>query len=275
MLKDELSESILEKIVPSFILQVESSTDIQAWAPILFEMRNDTLIDVFSSIKFNDDGTKIILETTDLSKCGFNILITVQQFKDLLSFFVARITKGDIISVWQSVPELNDRLDQISDTGETYEDSDREIEKLKADEKSSTEFKFSTPEELAAEILLFSKNAFPDQDDERSIPFHAIIGDYWRSKSVNLWNMPPELKSAIKKAERLVKMQLEQQREVKRNEKMKSLVDPCIEWAKKRGLTKVTEDQVITFLSECEVDLSPRTKKRALQAIVNSKIRNP
>ncbi|MDD1690064.1 MAG: hypothetical protein LUQ66_05340 [Methanoregula sp.] len=274
-LTNDLPESILEKIIPSFTVQVESSTDIQAWAPILFEMRNDTPPDVFSSINFNEDGTKIILETTDLSKCGLNILITVQKFKDLLGFFVERTRQGDIISVWESVPELNNLIDQISETKKTTDDSEREIEKLTTEEKLSNEFKFSTPEELAVEILSFSKKKFPDQDDERPIPFHVIIGYFWRSKSVNLWNLPADLKFRIKKAERLVQKQLEQQREIKRNEKMLSLVTPCIEWAKERGLTKVTEGQVITFLSEREVDLSPRTKKRALQAVVNSKIKNP
>ena len=271
-LTDDLPESILEKIIPSCMVQVESSTDIQAWAPILFDMQNDTSTDVFSSINFNDDGTKIILETTDLSRCGLNILITVQKFKEHLGFFVERTRQGDIISVWDSVPELNNLIDQIS---ETTEDSEREIEKLTTEEKCSNVLKFSTPEELAAEILSFSKKEFPDQDDERPIPFHVIVGYFWRSKSVNLWNLPADLKFRIKKAERLVQTQLEQQREIKRNEKMLSLVNPCIEWAKERGLTKVTEDQVITFLLEHEVDLSPRTKKRALQAVVNSKIKNP
>jgi hypothetical protein len=271
---DNLPESMLDKNV-SVLLQVESSTDIQAWAPILFAIRNDTLIDGFSSINFNDDGTKIILETPDLSECGLNILITVQKFKELLGFFVERTRQGDIISVWYSDEELNNLLDQISDTKETTEDSEREIKKLTTEEKASNEFKFSSPEDLAAEILSFSKNEFPDQDDERPIPFHVIIGYFWRSKNVNPWNLPIDLKFKIQKAERLVQKQLEQQREVKRNEKMLSLMNPCIEWAKKRGLTKVTEDQVITFLSEREVDLSPRTKKRALQAVVNSKIKNP
>ena len=60
-----LLESIFEKIEPSFTIQVESTTDIQAWALILFEMQDDNLIEVLSSIKFNDDGTKIIA-------CNFN-----------------------------------------------------------------------------------------------------------------------------------------------------------------------------------------------------------
>ena len=199
-----LLESIFEKIEPSFTIQVESTTDIQAWALILFEMQDDNLIEVLSSIKFNDDGTKIIWGTTDLSQCGLNILITAQKFKELLGFFAERTKKGDIISVWVSVSEFEELIDQIAETNETTQHVEKEIEKLTLEEKNSNKIKSSSPEELAAEIISFAITEFPDQEDERPVPVHIIIGDFWRSKSINQWNLPADMKFRVRKAELLV-----------------------------------------------------------------------
>jgi hypothetical protein len=51
---------------------------------------------------------------------------------------------------------------------------------------------------------------------------------------------------------------------------LQSLVDPCVDWAHERGLKKVTEANIDTFLLERDTDLSPRTERRLLQSTVNS-----
>jgi hypothetical protein len=50
------------------------------------------------------------------------------------------------------------------------------------------------------------------------------------------------------------------------------LVNPCVNRAKKHGLKKVTEDNVDAFLIERDIDLSPRTERRSLQSLVNSRL---
>jgi tetratricopeptide (TPR) repeat protein len=73
-------------------------------------------------------------------------------------------------------------------------------------------------------------------------------------------------------AEILAQKKPKNEREVMEKEKLLflSLVNPCVDWAKKHGLKKVTEANVDAFLFERDIDLSPRTRRRSLRASVNS-----
>ena len=51
----------------SIWVTVEETTNIQAWAPVLFKLKDDCLIEVHSPIEFNDDGTCILRTTPNLS----------------------------------------------------------------------------------------------------------------------------------------------------------------------------------------------------------------
>jgi hypothetical protein len=259
---------------------VESTRNIQAWIPVLIEMikKNCGVIEVYSPINFNDDYTDLLIGTIDQSYYNIQISIAVQEFNEYLGFFAERTRQGDIISIWESVSELEDLLDEITETNAATNDTarkpEKEIEEPIIEEEISNKIKSSTPEELAAELISFAKKEFPDQEDERRVPIHIITGDFWRSKNIERWYLPADIKLKIKKAELLAQKQLEGEREVKEKEKMLSLVNPCVDWAKEHGLKKVTEADVIAFLLEREIDLSPRTKKRSLQALVNNIIKS-
>ncbi|VVB88959.1 Uncharacterised protein [uncultured archaeon] len=167
---------------------------------------------------------------------------------------------------------------------ETEEEISNEI-KLSTSEETVEEIpngiKLSTPEELAAELISFAKKEFPEEDESGSI--YIITDFFWRSKNIEKRYLPADIQLKIYKAERLAQKQLNSEREVrgvkekeqleKEKPDLSSLVDPCVGWANEQGLKKVTEADVDAFLVEKNIDVSPRTKRRALCAMVNSKLK--
>ncbi len=261
-------------------INVESTTNIQAWAPVLVEMleKDIGIIDVYCPVKSNDDCTDFLYGTVDQSQYGIQINTTVQEFNKYLDFFLKRTKEGDTISVWKSVCELEELLDEKAETNTETNDitqqSEKESEEPTIKKEISNKIKSSSPEELAAELISFAKKEFPDQGNERRVPIHIITDLFWRSKNIIKWGLPADIGLKIEKAELLAQKQLESEREVKEKEKLLSLVNPCIDWAKEQGLKKVTEADVDAFLLERNIDVLPRTKKRALYALVNSKIKS-
>jgi len=261
-------------------INVESTTNIQAWTPVLVEMleKDTSLIRVVSPVELNNDHTDLLYGTVDPSQYGIQIDTTVREFKEYLDFFAERTRQGDIISVWESICELEKLIDEIAgtnaETNDTAQQAEEEIEEPTIKEGRFNEIKSFSPEELAAEIISFAKEEFPDQGDERRVPVHRIIDLFWGSKKIAKWGFPADIGLKIEKAEILARNQLESKREVKEKEKLLSLVNPCVDWAKEHGLKKVTEADVDAFLLERNIDVLPRTKKRALYALVNSKIKS-
>jgi len=92
---------------------VEQTTSIQAWIPVLIEMINrDCIIEVYSSVPFNDDYTDLLIGTVDQSNYSIQMNTTIQEFNKYLDFFAERTKDGDIISVWKSFEELNELIDE-------------------------------------------------------------------------------------------------------------------------------------------------------------------
>ena len=100
-------------------ITVEQTTKIQAWIPVLTEMINKhCIIEVFSSVPFNDDYTDLLIGTVDQSNYNIQITTTVQEFNNCLDFFAERTKEGDIISVWESVEKLNELIDEKAEIDE-------------------------------------------------------------------------------------------------------------------------------------------------------------
>jgi len=101
-------------------IHVESTTNIQAWAPVIVEMlkKDCGIIEVYSSVKMNADYTDFLYGTVDTSQYGIQIDTTVHEFKVYLSFFADRIRKGDTISVLDTVSELQGLIDEMAECGE-------------------------------------------------------------------------------------------------------------------------------------------------------------
>ena len=139
------------------------------------------------------------------------------------------------------------------------------------------EIKSATPEELAAELLSFAKKEFPE---EERIWIRDIATLFWRSKNLERWGLPPEVQLKIEKAEMLAQKQLDSEREIKEREQqlekeraeLPSLINSCVDWAKERGLKRVTKADIEAFLLEKNIEILPQTQ-RALYAMVNVQLK--
>lgn len=328
-------------------ITVESTTNIQAWAPVLFKMKGESIIEVHSPVEFNDNGTRVFVGSTDQILCGFQICTNVREFKKHLKFFAERTRQGDIISVWEFfVSELQDLLDEIAESDEEtnnlVEHTEKEIERSINDKDTLKEIKSSSVEELAEQLKAFAKKEFQNQ----RVPMYRISELFWESKTVGRWGLPAtiqlkiekanalaksqlldegipeEIKSArveelaeifkafakkefldqrassckiyplffegknvkewefpvdlrlkIEKADTLARDQLMAERAVKDKDEVFSLVDPCVEWAKKYALKKVTEADLEAFILERDLHDLTRAKKMSLRSVVNNRLR--
>jgi len=219
-------------------------------------------IEVLSPVEFNDDRTDILWGTADQSQCCLQIYTTVQELKEHLGFFVERTKQGDIISIWESVSELEDLIDEIAETNDNSRQPEKENDKIRS----------SSSEELAAELISFAEKEFPDQGYEKRVPIQRITDLFWRSKKIQKWGLPADIGLKIEKAEILAQKQLERERDVKEKEILSSLISPCVDWAKEHDLKKITEAHVDAFLLKTNIVALPRTKKRSLYALVNTKL---
>ena len=139
------------------------------------------------------------------------------------------------------------------------------------------EIKSATQEELAAELISFAKKEFPD---EERVWIHNISPLFWESKNIERWNLPPDIKLKIEKAEMLAQRQLENEREVKEREQLErekaelpSLVNSCVDWAREHGLKRVTKADIEAFLLEKNIEILPQIQ-RALYAMVNVQLKS-
>lgn len=100
-------------------ITVEQTTKIKAWIPVLTEMVNkDCIVEVFSSVPFNDDYTDLLIGTVDQSNYNIQITTTIQEFNNYLDFFAERTKEGDIISVLESIEKLNELIDEKAEIDE-------------------------------------------------------------------------------------------------------------------------------------------------------------
>jgi len=152
---------------------------------------------------------------------------------------------------------------------------DYETEEIR-EKEVPTEIKLATPEELAAKLVDFAKKEFPD---EERIWIRNIAQLFWKSKNIERWGLPPEIQLKIEKAEMLAQKQLDNEREIKEKEQLEkekaelpSLVSSCVDWAKERGLKRITKADVEAFLLEKNIEILPQTQ-RSLYAMANVEIK--
>lgn len=139
------------------------------------------------------------------------------------------------------------------------------------------EIKSASPEELAVELISFTKKELSGEERMR---VRKVAQLFWGGKKIERWGMPPEIRLKIDKAEMLAQKQLDTEREVKEREQLEkekmglpSLTNLCVDWAKEHGLKRVIQSDVEAFLMEKNVELLRQTE-RSLYALVNVKLRS-
>jgi hypothetical protein len=122
-----------------------------------------------------------------------------------------------------------------------------------------------TPEELAVEILEFTKK----EKTEQGLDYDSASRCFWESKGVNEFLMPSEVQLNIRRADFLARRQALQEEK----DELPSLVGKCVDWARINNLNKVAVADVDAFLLEKDLHLLRETK-RALYSIANLKLKS-
>jgi len=135
--------------------------------------------------------------------------------------------------------------------------------------------KTSTPEELAVEMLEFKKKEFPDE----RVSFHTLSRFYWSEKSVQKFFLPTEIEMKIDKAEMMAQRELlreeetqKKQRLEKEKDELPSLVSQSVDWARIKGMKRLTLADVDSYAMEKDLDILKETK-RALYSMANLKLK--
>jgi len=200
--------------------------------------------------------------------------------------------KGNECVMWKDVKCLiisfmEHLIIPLEEEFEEREPIDLEIERIRETEVPD-EIKSATPEELAAELIAFTKKEFPD---EERIWIRNIAQLFWRTKNVSRWDIPPEIQLKIEKAEMLARRELDNEREIKEKEilereeaelyerlekekaELPSLVSSCVDWARERGFKRITKADVEAFLLNNNIEILPQTQ-RSLYAMANVELRS-
>ncbi|MHA1251607.1 MAG: hypothetical protein ACTSRP_16570 [Candidatus Helarchaeota archaeon] len=156
----------------------------------------------------------------------------------------------------------------ISTSYESEEDGKRSVPE---------EVEFATPEELADELISFTKKEFPD---ERNVWINNIAELFWKSKNIDVWNLTPKMQLKIEKAEMIAQRKFEKDRMMKEKEllekekgELNAIVASCVDWAKEHGLKRVTKADVEAFLLEKNIEILPQSQ-RAVYALVNVQLKS-
>ena len=142
--------------------------------------------------------------------------------------------------------------------------------------------KTKTPEQLAAEMLEFTKKEFSEDylGLYTRLGFHTVYDFFWKSEGIKRYYMPSDIQSKIERANILFQKEILKEADRRKRERLKkekeelpSLVSQCVDWARANGLKKLTLADTDAFIVERNLDLLYETK-RALYAMTNVKLKS-
>jgi len=138
--------------------------------------------------------------------------------------------------------------------------------------------KDATPEELALEMIEFGKKEFPDEEGRSG--FYRTSHFFWESKGVSRFSLSPKDRLKMERAnfladKEITKQEAEQKRQKLEQEKeeLPSLVSQCVDWARMKGLKRLTLTDIDAFLFDKELSVMKETK-RVMQSLVNSQLKS-
>lgn len=123
-----------------------------------------------------------------------------------------------------------------------------------SDEQIRESLKAQPAEQLAHELTELMRQEFPNAE-----PWgvSSIAGSFWQKKGfVYPYTKDPDIDLKMKKVEALSRQALEEERAARDRDLLPALIDACVEWARDRGLKKVTKSNVDYFLSDKKQSIS-------------------
>ena len=226
-------------------ITVESTSNIQDWIPFLIELTMlDSTTVVYFPLTFDDDYTDLLTETVDKSDYCIEIMITVQQFNESLNFLAERTRQGDIISVWKSVDELNNLIDELSETDveklpKKDQENECEIWNLSIEMKEKNdEIEFNAERQLRKDQMINRINSLSSEEyalelvefikKELAVKGRVWVPNvsrlFWENQKIEKWMCPTEIEIKISKIEGLAQeiFDTEQKKKNKKSQKFSS-----------------------------------------------------
>ena len=137
--------------------------------------------------------------------------------------------------------------------------------------------KTRTAEELAVEMLEFKRKEFSEDED---LGFHRISDFFWKSKGVETYYMPSDIQLKVERANILAQKEILKEAEMQKKERLEkekeelpSLVSQSIDWARTKGLKRLTVADIDAYIMERNLDLLNETR-RALYAMANVELKS-
>jgi hypothetical protein len=145
----------------------------------------------------------------------------------------------------------------------------------------------NTPEEIAALYLSYMEEIFPDEFDYKTYGyFDSFLGTMNINRSNQRW-LSGDIKIKLQKAESIAenisgirrdeinnkRIEEENKRFEEAKERLPKLIQNCVEWARAKGMSRVTVADVEVFTLEYDLDLNYKTS-RALYAGSNVELKS-
>jgi hypothetical protein len=159
----------------------------------------------------------------------------------------------------------------------------REIERVaqkQLEKKAFNRIRTEPEEEIAKELADYAKSEHGALNEDRFY-ISSITKYFWQNYGIDPWNNPSDVEQKKDKVVRIAdKLLKEEREEIKRmqlekeEEQLPKMVEACVEWAKKKGLKKVTKQDVELFLLEGKIEILSETN-RTLYLKANDLLKSP
>jgi hypothetical protein len=118
------------------------------------------------------------------------------------------------------------------------------------------------PEDLALDWFRFAIGKNPKDIGEWAIV--RTYNDFWTIKNIGQQQLPDEIKQKIMEAEALAKRLMQNElttRLDKEKAEVQQLVPRCLNWARIKGLSRITQEDIRVFLEHEEITLLPESER--------------
>lgn len=188
----------------------------------------------------------------------------------------------DSLNIWlmDDVNLLDDDFEEeLIEEDEEIEDEG--LSEPSEEEKKVEELNSKSAEDIYNDLFEYTRREF---ENPHAIGVYRITDLFWESKGISKYQLPPELKTKIKKAEILLELKLREERERERErqekmaveaekEKIPEYIEICYNKAVEYGFDKVRLVDVNEFLAAEGIRVSSTTEK-IVQSKVNTMLKS-
>ncbi len=149
-----------------------------------------------------------------------------------------------------------------------------ESKEIEGKEKTDKQIIEKSDEELANEIIEFIYKDYKEPLEVNKNTIEEALMQIWLEKGLELhiYRAEPKIRLKLQKVKGMVEKHFFDIARKKEEEILPSLIDECVVWCKKQGLTKIIKTNVKVFLSEKNIALTS-VGEEALYLKVNHELK--